>query len=211
MNEIKHEGKTYILKDRVEDIISDRLKKYANKSSQYEETIQKLQTSLDEMTSTSGDVNLLREKIEKLESNLHRANSKYERHQAINKHGISSPAIMKLLEWEYENTMESRPKKDRQKLVDWLDGIITDPDSAPETLRPHLPAREINNQESEIESEIETSDPMPGIRNQPPQINLNSGAMRTPIKEPMINQIGNLDYYRQHRETFKNQFKKRRK
>ena len=118
---------------------------------------------------------------------------------------------MKLLEWEYENTMESRAKKDRQKLVDWLDGIISDPNSAPETLRPHLPAQEISNQESEIESQIETSDPRPGIGNQPPQINLNSGAMKTPLKEPMINQIGNLDFYRQHRETFKSQFKKRRK
>ena len=97
MNEITHEGRTYILKEKVEDIISDRLKKYANKSSQYEETIAKLQSSLDEMTSSSQDVNLLREKISSLETSLSKANSKYERHQAINKHGISNPSIMRLL------------------------------------------------------------------------------------------------------------------
>ena len=207
MNEITHEGKTYILKEKVEDIISDRLKKYANKSSQYEETISKLQSSLDEMTSSSQDVNLLREKILNLETSLTKANSKYERHQAINKHGISSPSIMRLLEWEYQNIMDSRPKKDRENLSDWLEGMMSNPESAPETIRPHLPSRKMESP-SETTMEESPSDPS-SLSSPPPDINLNSGAIKTPPKSPMMSQIGNLDYYRQNREILRQQWKQK--
>ena len=207
MNEITHEGRTYILKEKVEDIISDRLKKYANKSSQYEETITKLQSSLDEMTSSTQDVNLLREKISSLETSLSKANSKYERHQAINKHGISNPSIMRLLEWEYQNIMDSRPKKDRENLSDWLEGMMSNPESAPDTIRPHLPSRQA--EETPSEAMEETASPPPPSPNSPPDINLNSGAMQTPPKSPMLSQIGNLDYYRQNREILRQQWRQK--
>ena len=207
MDKIEKDGKIYIAQERVEDIISERLKKYANKSAGYEEQITKLQQSLDDATTGIQDVNLLREKINQLETNLTKANSKYERHTAINKHGISSSEVMELLEWQYEKTMNSRPKKDREVLGTWLDGIMQDPTKAPISIRPHLPQREIANEEPSetMNSELEET-------TEPPQINLNSGALKTPTKTPMINQIGNLDYYRQNRENLKKQFyQKRRK
>ena len=205
MDKIEHEGKYYISQEKVEDIISERLKKYAHKSATYEEQITSLQTALDEATTGIQDVNLLREKINQLETNLNKANSKYERHTAINKHGITEPEVIEILEWQYEKTMKSRAKKDREKLDTWLEKMVNNPSSAPISIKPHLPKIESQPEEVEevLNSEMEETSP--------PQIDLNSGALKTPPKKPIISQIGNLDYYRQNRKNIRNQFYQKRR
>ena len=60
---------------------------------------------------------------------------------------------MRLLEWEYENIMNSRPKKDRENLSDWLEGMMSNPESAPDTIRPHLPSRQAEETPSEAMEE----------------------------------------------------------
>ncbi len=47
MNEIEHEGKTYILKSQVESIIKERVSKVAQRASEYEAQLESMTKDLE--------------------------------------------------------------------------------------------------------------------------------------------------------------------
>jgi hypothetical protein len=200
MKKITHENETYILQSDVENIIGDRVKKYAARAAAADENIKELQTRIDEQSKNSSDVNLLRDKIDTLQNQLSKSETKFTRHVAISKHGISSPEVVELIEWSYEKQMDKRAKKDREGLSDWLDGMITNPDNAPLTLRPHLPANQTPAPEVEPSTENDvkpssTIDPAP----------INRGAVNTPENSNFA-RMNDSEYYRANREQIKKQF-----
>ena len=99
-DKITQDEKTYIEQNKVEEIISGRISKYASKIATYEEKISELEGRLDEQTSELGSASLLREKVETLTQQLSKSNSRYERHTTLAKHKIQDPEVYELLEWQ---------------------------------------------------------------------------------------------------------------
>ena len=202
MKKITHENETYILQSDVETIIGERVKKYAARTTSAEDTIKELQSRIDEQSKNSSDVNLLRDKIDTLQNQLSKSESKFNRHVAISKNGISSPEVIELIEWSYDKQMEKRNKKDRVNLGDWLTGIIKNPDDAPMTLRPHLPQRQTPPTDTDTEpptdngtKQRQTVEPAP----------INRGAVNTPENNNFA-RMNDSEYYRANREQIKKQF-----
>ena len=200
MKKITHEGDTYILQSDVETIIGDRVKKYAARAAAADESIKELQTRIDEQSKNSSDVNLLRDKIDTLQNQLSKSQKKFSRHVAISKHGISSPEVVELIEWSYEKQMEKRNKKDRVDLGDWLEGMITNPDNAPLTLRPHLPANQTP--PSDVEPSPENNEKSSQTVE---AVSINRGAVNTPENNNFA-RMNDSEYYRANREQIKKQF-----
>ena len=158
-DKITQDEKTYIEQNKVEEIISGRISKYASKIATYEEKISELEGRLDEQTSELGSASLLREKVETLTQQLNKSNSRYERHTTLAKHKIQDPEVYELLEWQYDKSMSQLPKKSRVKFTEWIGECVEDPTKAPLAIRPHLP--------SPLNAAEETPSPQPT----PPETN----------------------------------------
>lgn len=130
------EGVEYILKADVDEIVSSRISKYAEKVREYESRIDSYQSELDSAKSSAGLVEKLNSQIDNLQSELSTARSQYERHSTIGQFGITDPNVRDAIEWSFEREMKGRPKKDQQSLGDWLTTIKESPDNAPAVLRP---------------------------------------------------------------------------
>ena len=135
MNEIEHEGKTYILKSQVESIIKERVSKVAQRASEYENQLSELQNDLEKARKSSASVDILKGRIEELQTKYDKANQRYDRYTAISGYGLTDPELVEAIEWAYDRAMS---KQDKQvDLKDWLKGAFEDPESAPVMLHPH--------------------------------------------------------------------------
>lgn len=135
---ITHEGKEYILKSEVDSIVTSRISKVS-------ESRRILQSELDALKSEHAGiqerikgVDALHTQIANLQDDLKHANTKYNRHSSIASHGITNPEVRDLIEWQYSKAMESKPKKDRVKMGEWLDGMKAEGAQVPHVLKPYF-------------------------------------------------------------------------
>ena len=135
---ITHEGREYILKTEVDNIVSNRVSKIS-------ESRRTTQNELDEMKSRYSDmeekykgVQALHSQISSLQEQLSNSNQKYSRHSAIANHGITNSDVRDLVEWQYTKAMDGRPKKDKVTMGEWLQGFQEEGAQIPHTLQPYF-------------------------------------------------------------------------
>jgi len=138
MNEIEHEGKTYILKSQVEAIVKDRVQKVAARATEFEDQLNKLQKEHDKAIKDISSIDILRNQIKELEAQNIKANEKFNRYTSISSYGLTDPDIVEAIEWAYERSMNKTDEK--QDLSEWLQNCFQNPDQAPVILQPHINA-----------------------------------------------------------------------
>lgn len=134
------EGVEYIEKSAVDQIVSSRLTKLAEKLRSAEDNAAQLQAQLDSSASRLTEADGLAGTVADLRAQLEHANSRYDRHSTIAQIGITDPDLRDAVEWQFERSQQSVAKKDRVSLGEWLQNQMASPDSAPAVLRPHLQA-----------------------------------------------------------------------
>jgi len=134
------EGVEYIEKSAVDQIVSSRLTKLAEKLRSAEDNAAQLQAQLDSSASRLTEADGLAGTVADLRAQLESANSRYDRHSTIAQIGITDPDLRDAVEWQFERSQQSVAKKDRVSLGEWLQNQMASPDTAPAVLRPHLQA-----------------------------------------------------------------------
>lgn len=186
MNEIEHEGKTYILKTQVEAIIKERVSKVASRANEAEQQLKEVANQLESMQGKQASLDMLTEQIQALKGELQASENKFSRYQSMSKHGISEPDLIEAIEWQYEKSNKGKSKKDIVPLSEWLENHLENPDNAPIAIRPHLQslkteapapaANEVADQLAEVSEPLEQVPPQPMY--QAPQTN--RGAVPAP-------------------------------
>lgn len=138
MNEKEIEGKTYVLKSDVENIIKQRIEKVATRANQAEQRADQLQSDLDKASKSTSTIDLLTQQLEEMNRKLQTSEQKFTRYQAISKHGLTDPTIVDAIEIFFEKSQDGKAKKERSSLGEWLDQIVQNPETAPTILRPHI-------------------------------------------------------------------------
>jgi hypothetical protein len=134
------EGVEYIEKSAVDQIVSSRLNKLAEKLRSAEDNAAQLQAQLDSSATRLTEAEGLAGTVADLRAQLESANSRYDRHSTIAQIGITDPDLRDAVEWQFERSQQNLPKKDRVNLGEWLQNQMASPESAPAVLRPHLQA-----------------------------------------------------------------------
>lgn len=140
MNEIEHEGKTYILKSNVENIIKERVAKVATRASEAEQRATDFESQLKASQKKQANVDVLTNQISELKTQLETSSNKFNRFQSISKLGITDGEIIDLIEWSFDKSMQGKDAKDQQDLSEWLSHNIENIEEAPAAIRPHLKA-----------------------------------------------------------------------
>ena len=138
MNEIEHEGKTYILKSQVEAIIKDRVSKVAARANEAESQLKEATSQIESMQGKQASLDMLTEQIQNLKGELAASENKFNRYQSMSKHGISDSELIEAIEWQYEKSMKGKSKKEITPLSEWLENHLSNPAEAPIAIRPHL-------------------------------------------------------------------------
>lgn len=138
MNEIEHEGKTYILKSQVEAIIKDRVSKVAARANEAESQLKEATSQIESMQGKQASLDMLTDQIQKLQGELAASENKFNRYQSMSKHGISDAELIEAIEWQYEKSMKGKSKKEITPLSEWLENHLSNPAEAPIAIRPHL-------------------------------------------------------------------------
>jgi len=162
------DGVEYIMKTDVDEIVSSRISKYAEKVREYESRIDSYQTQLDDAKSSVGLVEKLNSQIDQLNSELTTARSQYQRHSTIGQFGITDPNIRDAVEWAFDREMKGRNKKDQMSLGDWLSGIKENPEGAPAVLRPFF--NPTVSESTDVPSDVEQPQSIPVQHQQSPNI-----------------------------------------
>lgn len=190
MNEIEHEGKTYILKSQVEAIIKDRVSKVAARANEAEAQLKEASSQIESMQGKQASIDMLTDQIQKLQGELAASENKFSRYQSMSKHGISDGELIEAIEWQYERSMKGKSKKEITPLSEWLENHISNPAEAPIAIRPHLqsiaeaasPPQAEGEQTELAQNLAEVSEPLEQIPQQPmyqaPQTN--RGAVPAP-------------------------------
>ena len=134
------EGVEYIEKTAVDQIVSSRLTKLAEKLRTSEETAATLKAQIEQNASKLAEAEAMTGTVADLRAQLEGANSRYDRHSTIAQTGITDPDLRDAVEWAFDRAQQNIPKKDRTSIGDWLQGHMAAPESAPAVLRPHLQA-----------------------------------------------------------------------
>lgn len=215
MAEITHEGKIYVLKSAMENIIKERVSKVATRANGAESRIAELEAKLEENRKSLTSVDLLNTQLTELKSKLESAETRFSRYQSISKHGLTDPDLVDAIEWQYERAQSKVNKKDRVTLSSWLEGHVANPEQAPSLLRPHLQrltpkATEAPKPSSSPELNAPTQPEQQANPTPPP--NTNARSMPAPevgnwqdraLKDPKM--------YRQYRDKLKEEYESRRK
>ena len=135
---ITHEGKEYILKSEVDNIVTTRISKISENRRTTQAELDSLSQKYQSMEEQIKGVNALHSQIATLQDELSTSNQRYSRHSAIATHGITNPKVRDLVEWEYKNAMETRNKKDKQTMGEWLDGFKSEDAKIPMLLQPYI-------------------------------------------------------------------------
>ena len=135
---ITHEGKEYILKSEVDNIVTTRISKISENRRTTQAELDALRQKYESMEEQIKGVNALHSQIATLQDELSTSNQRYSRHSAIATHGITNPKVRDLVEWEYKNAMETRNKKDKQTMGEWLDGFKAEDAKIPMLLPPYI-------------------------------------------------------------------------
>lgn len=136
--EIEHEGKKYILKSDVDDIITSRVSEVSAKRREAEARAVAAERELENAKAKLTEADGLGAQITDLRAELAAANARYDRHSQIAAAGITDPDVRDAIEWAYERTNGRLPKKDQRSLEDTLAAWAEEPDSAPASVRHHF-------------------------------------------------------------------------
>lgn len=140
MTEIENEGRTYVLKSEMENIIKERIGKVATRATAAEKALEEAQSRLAKAEKAMSSVDILNQQLAEMQTRLQSSEQRFERYQSISKHGLTDPDLVEAIEWSFERAQKGKSDKERQTLADWLDEQVDNPDSAPITIRPHLQA-----------------------------------------------------------------------
>lgn len=209
MNEIEHEGKTYILKTQVEAIIKERVSKVASRANEAEQQLKEAITQLESMQGKQASLDMLTEQIKNLKGDLQASENKFFRYQSMSKHGISEPDLIEAIEWQYEKSNKGKAEKEIVPLSDWLENHLENPDQAPIAIRPHLQSlradssapvsNEIADQIAEVSEPLEQATPQPMYK--APQTN--RGAVPTPEGKDILKRASEPDFYNDNHVAIK--------
>ena len=195
MKTYNFEGKEYIAKDDVESLVRDRISKVSERARIADSRVHELETQLEQNNKKIGTVDALNDTVAQLQEQLNSANQRYTQHSTIASVGIIDPDIRDAVVWSYERTMQSRSKKDRVELGQWLADIKENPQSAPAVLQPHFV----------------TQAPQATQATQAPTSNAavieTSAATNT---KDILQRAANPDFYRANREAIKEAYYKTR-
>jgi hypothetical protein len=138
--EKEFEGKTWVLKTDVDEIVAGRLSEVTRKKNDLEARIASLEKDLDGAKTKGAQGDAAAAQIAELREQLAAANARYDRHSAMAAHGILDPDVRDAVEWAYERTNSKLPKKDQRPFTDTLDDWVGDNEKAPASIRHHLVA-----------------------------------------------------------------------
>jgi hypothetical protein len=140
MTEIENEGRTYVLKSEMENIIKERIGKVATRATTAEKALEEAQSRLAKAEKAMSSVDILNQQLTEMQTRLQSSEQRFERYQSISKHGLTDPDLVEAIEWSFERAQKGKSDKERQTLSDWLDQQVENPETAPITIRPHLQA-----------------------------------------------------------------------
>lgn len=213
MNEIEHDGKTYILKSSVETIIKERISKVAQRATEAESKSSEMEQKIKDFESKQASIDLLNNQLSELRDQLKTSESKFSRYQSISQLGITNQEVIDLLEWQYDKS--TREMKDRPELSEWLQSHINDVDNAPISIQHHLSALkssappEANEAPPEASTEADMINMMQMQSLQhlnqsvtPP--NVNRGAIKAPEQKNILERgLTDQAYYNQNAEAIR--------
>lgn len=140
MIEIEHEGRTFVLKTEMENIIKERIGKVASRAKTAESALEEAQSRLDKAEKAMSSVDILNQQLTDMNKKLQHSEQRFHRYQSISKHGLTDPDLVEAIEWSYERSQKNTTDKERVTLSEWLDQQVENPEKAPITIRPHLQA-----------------------------------------------------------------------
>ena len=132
------DGPEYLPKAHVDKLVRERIAKVSERARAAEARVKEMEPQLVAATDSTARLEAMASQLEALQAELSVSKQRYATHSAITSAGFTDPDLRDMVEWSYSRAMESRPKKDRQALGEWLDAVKADPSTAPTALRPHL-------------------------------------------------------------------------
>jgi len=141
MKTITHEGQEYILKTEVDGIVRERLSKVTENKRSAEKRVSELEAQLEDMSGKVKGAEAMASQLASLQDELAVSNQRYERHQAIAAQGITDPEVRDLVEWQYNKAMDSKAKKDRVPMGEWM-ATMKEGGEVPTVLKPYFQAQE---------------------------------------------------------------------
>lgn len=141
MKTITHEGQEYILKSEVDGIVRERLSKVTENKRSAEKRVSELEAQLEDMSGKVKGAEAMASQLASLQDELAVSNQRYERHQAIAAQGITDPEVRDLVEWQYNKAMDSKAKKDRVPMGEWM-ATMKEGGEVPTVLKPYFQAQE---------------------------------------------------------------------
>ena len=154
MTEIENEGRVYVLKSEMENIIKERIGKVASRATTAEKALQEAQSRLEKAEKAMSSVDILNQQLADMQTKLQSSEQRFSRYQSISKHGLTDPDLVEAIEWSFERSQKGKPDKERQTLSEWLDQQVESPESAPITIRPHLQALKMIGEDNEQVQEM---------------------------------------------------------
>lgn len=140
MTEIENEGRVYVLKSEIESIIKERIGKVASRATTAEQALEEAQRRLEKAEKAMSSVDILNQQLAEMQTKLQSSEQRFSRYQSISKHGLTDPDLVEAIEWSFERSQKGKSDKERQTLSEWLDQQVESPENAPITIRPHLQA-----------------------------------------------------------------------
>jgi len=210
MKTITHEGQEYILKSEVDGIVRERLSKVTETKRAAETRVQELESQLGEMSSKIQGVDAMASQLAQLQDELSLSNQRYERHQAIAAQGITDPEVRDLIEWQYSKAMETKAKKDKVSLGEWMNSM-KESGEVPTVLKPYFeqPSQAKESTPTQQLEHPSTQEQLHAL-NERVRPSTNQGV--TPTQDHATNgdlwkkATNDFEFYRQNRDQLKKQY-----
>ena len=166
MTEIENEGRIYVLKSEMENIIKERVSKVAQRATLAEKALDEAESRLSKAEKAMSSVDILNQQLQEMQSKLSTPENRFDRYQSISKHGLTDPDLVEAIEWSYERSQRGVSEKEKVSLSDWLDNQVKSPENAPITIRPHLQALKMLEDETGAIQEQEEQEYQPSAAQQ---------------------------------------------
>ena len=217
MKTITHEGQEYILKSEVDGIVRERLSKVTENKRSAEKRVSELESQLEEMSSKVKGAEAMASQLASLQDELAVSNQRYERHQAIAAQGITDPEVRDLVEWQYNKAMDSRAKKDRVPMGEWM-ATMKEGGEVPTVLKPYFQAQEAphNAPQESTPANVDRSQlqALGETTQSTPRPSTNQGVAQTPNHstsgDVWKRAASDFEFYQQNRAELKKQYYARR-
>lgn len=210
MKTITHEGQEYILKSEVDGIVRERLSKVTETKRAAETRVQELESQLGEMSSKIQGVDAMASQLAQLQDELSLSNQRYERHQAIAAQGITDPEVRDLIEWQYSKAMETKAKKDKIPLGEWMN-TMKESGEVPTVLKPYF-EQPSQAQESTQTQQLEHPSTQQQLHALNERVRPSTNQGVTPTQDHATNgdlwkkATNDFEFYRQNRDQLKKQY-----